>query len=82
MYSFPTLDDVFRASSVFSPRVYVVSDSQYQDMKKARVQNQIDALEARADEYRKYLETVEVSIKELKEDIGLLEPAKEKAKKK
>ena len=43
---------------------------------------QIEALEARADEYRRYLETVEVSIKELKTDIGLLEPVKEKTKKK
>ena len=76
MFSSMFLDDFIR------PRVYVVSDTQYKQHQQAQAQRQIDALEARAAEYRKYLDTVEVTIKELKADVGLLEPAKEKTKKK
>ena len=78
MYSFPTLslfDDLVRPHR---DRVFVVSDSQYQEYRKAQVEDQIKALESRAAEYRKYLETVEVSITELKQDIGLLPASEEK----
>ena len=66
MFSSMFLDDFIR------PRVYVVSDSEYQSYKQAQTQKQIDALEARAEDYRKYLATVEVSIQELKKEAGLL----------
>jgi len=75
MYSFPTLDDVFRSSSVFSPRVYVISDSQYQEHKQAQAKDQVARLEARAEEYRKYLATLEASIVEVKTEAGLLPPS-------
>ena len=69
MFSSMFLDDFIR------PRVYVISDTQYQEHRQAQTQRQIDALEARASEYRKYLSTVEVSIEELKKEAGLLPAA-------
>ena len=72
MFSFPTLDSVFHSNNAFSPRVYVVSDSHYRQMQQDKIEKQIKALEARADVHRKYLETVEFSIQELKNDIRKL----------
>ena len=69
MFSSMLLDDFIR------PRVYVVSDSQYQSYKQAEAEKQIAVLESRAEQYRKYLDTVEVSIQELKKDAGLLPAA-------
>ena len=69
MFSSMFLDDFIR------PRVYVVSDSEYQSYKQSQAQKQIDVLEARAEQYRKYLDTVEVSIAELKQEAGLLPAA-------
>ena len=69
MFSSMFLDDFIR------PRVVVISDSQYQEHKQAQAQRQIDALEARAEQYRRYLDTVEVSITELKQEAGLLPAA-------
>ena len=69
MFSSMFLDDFIR------PRVYVVSDSQYQSYKQAEAEKQIAALESRAEQYRKYLDPVEVSIQELKKDAGLLPAA-------
>ena len=73
MFSSMFLDDFIR------PRVYVVSDSEYQSYRQAQTQKQIDALEARAETYRKYLDTVEVSITELKKEAGLLPASTEPA---
>lgn len=69
MFSSLFLDDFIR------PRVVVISDSQYKEHQQAQAQRQIDALETRAEQYRKYLDTVEVSIVELKKDAGLLPAA-------
>ena len=71
MFSSMFLDDFIR------PRVYVVSDSEYQKHQQAEAQRQIAVLESRADTYRKYLATVEASIAEIKENAGLL-PAADK----
>ena len=79
MFSFPTLDSVFDSNNAFSPRVYIISDSHYRQMQKEKVEKQIKALEARADEHRKYLETVESSIQELKNDISELPEVQDEA---
>jgi cell division septum initiation protein DivIVA len=71
MFSSMFLDDLIR------PRVFVISDSEYQKHQQAEAQRQIDVLESRADTYRKYLATVESSIEELKKNAGLL-PAADK----
>ena len=71
MFSSLLLDDFIR------PRVVVISDSQYKEHQQAQAQRQVEALEARAEEYRKYLATVEVSITELKKEAGLLPAAKD-----
>ena len=71
MFSSLLLDDFIR------PRVVVISDSQYKEHQQAQAQRQVEALEARAKEYRKYLATVEVSITELKKEAGLLPAATE-----
>ena len=71
MFSSFLFDDLIR------PRVYVISDSEYQKHQQAEAQRQIDVLESRADTYRKYLATVESSIEELKKSAGLL-PAADK----
>ena len=70
MFSSMLFDDMIR------PRVYVISDSEYQKHKQAEAQKQIDVLESRAATYREVLTNTEASIAELKKDAGLLEPAK------
>ena len=47
MFSSFLFDDLIR------PRVYVVSDSEYQKHQQAEAQRQIDVLESRADTYQK-----------------------------
>ena len=69
MFSSFLFDDLIR------PRVYVISDSEYQKHQQEEAQRQIDVLESRADTYRKYLATVETSINELKKNAGLLPAA-------
>ena len=72
MFSFTAFDNAFSAHSMFSPRVYVISDSEHKRIKAAQVKEQIQVLETRADQYRKYLATTEEAIAQLQKDIAAL----------
>ena len=67
-------------SQMFYPRetVYVVSDTQYAEAKKAQAERQIQSLEARAVDYQRNLDVVLATITELKKEHGLLPPATKK----
>ena len=52
-------------------RVIVISDSQYAEHKKAEAKQQIDILQARADEHSKALATIQSTIVGLKTEHGI-----------
>ena len=56
-------------------RVVVISDSQMAELKKSEAEKQIASLEARKSEYENALSTVNSTIKSLKQEHGLIEPA-------
>ena len=56
-------------------KILIISDSQYAEHKKSEAQKQIEILEARADEYRKALATIQSTIEGLKQEHGITEPA-------
>ena len=72
MFSFTAFDNAFFAHSMFSPRVYVISDSEHKKIKEAQVKEQIKVLETRADQYRQHLATKEEAIAQLQKDIAAL----------
>ncbi len=59
----------------YQPRekVFVVSDSQYANYKKAEAEKQIATLQLRADEYKKALATITSTIDGLKTEHGITE---------
>ena len=58
-------------------RVYIVSDTQYAEAKKAQAEQHIRTLETRAADYQRNLDVVQATITELKTEHGLLPPAKD-----
>ena len=58
-------------------RVYIVSDTQYAEAKKAQAEQHIRSLEARAADYQRNLDVVQATITELKTEHGILPPAKD-----
>jgi len=80
MYSLTPFDVFAGFSSPFRERVYVVSDTQYNDYKKAQAEEYIRTLEARATDYRRNLEILETTVAEIKKEHGLLPAAKENDK--
>jgi len=72
------LDAVFERHPFFAqPTVVVVSDSQLQQMREAKVKEQIQVLESRAAQQRKQLASTEDAIAQLNEELKL--PAIEEA---
>ncbi|EHA63724.1 hypothetical protein [Synechococcus sp. WH 8016] len=63
-FGFPTRD-----------RVVVISDSQMAELKKSEAEKQIASLEARKSEYENALTTLTSTIKSLKAEHKLIEPA-------
>lgn len=56
----------------FGNDVYVISDSQYQEMKQREAQKEIDLLTSRVASYRKTADLIEKEIEQLRTDAGLL----------
>ena len=54
----------------------IISGSQYAEHKRPEAQKQIKILEARADEYTKALATIQSTIEGLKQEHGIIEPAR------
>ena len=57
---------MFDLLDLVSPRVYVVSDSEYKEYKERKNKARIEALEARRDHYLDYVKKLEEEIEELK----------------
>lgn len=62
-------------ASPFRDRVYVVSDTQYNDYKKQQALEHIRVLEARAEDYQRNLDMIQATVIELKKNHGLLPAA-------
>ena len=56
----------------FGNDVYVISDSQYQEIKQREAQKEIDLLTSRVASYRKTADLIEKEIEQLRTDAGLL----------
>ena len=56
----------------FGRDVYVVSDTQYQELRRKEAQKEIDLLVSRAAAYRKTADLIEAEINQIKKDVGLL----------
>ena len=57
---------MFDLLDLVSPRVYVVSDSEYKEYKERKNKARIEALEHRRDHYLDYVKKLEEEIEELK----------------
>jgi hypothetical protein len=77
MYSLTPFDMFAEFTSPFRNRVYVVSDSQYSDMRKQQALEHIQVLETRAEDYQRNLDIITATITELKKSNGLLLASKE-----
>lgn len=76
MYLTP-FDMLTGLGSPFREKVYVVSDSQYNDMRKQQALEQIRVLETRAEDYQRNLDILHATVAELKKEHGLLPAATE-----
>ena len=54
------------------PNVYVVSDTQYQDYRRAQAERQLKVLESQLNRYERAVEETQATIAELQESVGLL----------
>lgn len=70
MFTHSLFDDIFAVHPLVSPRVLVISDSEYKRLQQKQIQEQIAVLESRAASQRKQLEATEQAIAELKESIA------------
>ena len=61
----------------FGSDVYVVSDTQYQELKQKEAKQEIEILESRVKSYRKTAELIEEEIKTIQKEAGLLPPSKD-----
>tara|TARA_B100001758_G_scaffold204367_1_gene184282 strand:- start:217 stop:468 length:252 start_codon:yes stop_codon:yes gene_type:complete len=77
MYSLTPFDMFAEFTSPFRSRVYVVSDSEYTDIKKQQTLEHIRVLETRAEDYQRNLDIITATITELKKSNGLLPASKE-----
>lgn len=59
----------------FGRDVYVVSDTQYQELRRKEAQKEIEILVNRAASYRKTADLIEEEINQIKKDVGLLTPS-------
>ena len=59
----------------FGSDVYVVSDTQYQELRRKEAQKEIELLISRAAAYRKTADLIEQEINQIKKDVGLLTPS-------
>ena len=55
-----------------SKDVYVVSDSQYQEMRRKEAAKEIEILTKRAAAYRSTADLIDADIQEIRKDVGLL----------
>ena len=59
----------------FGSDVYVVSDTQYQELKQKEAKREIEILESRAKSYRKTADLIEKEIESIRKEAGLLPPS-------
>ena len=80
MFSITPFDMLTNFSSPFRERVYVISDSQYNDYRRQQALDHISLLETRAADYQKHLDIINATVVELKKNHGLLPEATEPPK--
>ena len=76
MYPLTPFDIINGFTSPFREQIYVVSDSQMAELKKARAVEQIIKLEQRAKDYQRNLDLVKMTIEEIQKEHNIL-PASE-----
>ena len=59
----------------FGSDVYVVSDTQYQELKQKEAKQEIEILESRVKSYRKTADLIEQEIESIQKEAGLLPPS-------
>ena len=74
MYSLTPFDMLTDFTSPFREKVYVISDSHYQEVRKAEALRQIQRLETKAADYQRNLDLVTVTIEELRKEHNILPP--------
>ena len=73
---FQLIDNIMNISP-FEERVYVVSDTQYRELRKNQAEDEIKTLEKRLQSYESTAECLRETISKLKEEHGLLPAASE-----
>ena len=55
--------------------VYIISDEQYNKLRRTEVDREVQILQNRADDYRKTADLIDLEIKEIQKQAGVVRPA-------
>ena len=55
--------------------VYMISDEQYNKLRRTEVDREVQILQNRADDYRKTADLIDLEIKEIQKQAGVVRPA-------
>ena len=58
--------------------VYIISDEQYNKLRRTEVDREVQILQNRADDYRKTADLIDEEIKQIQKQAGVVRPAKPK----
>ena len=58
--------------------VYIISDEQYNKLRRTEVDREVQILQNRADDYRKTADLIDLEIKQIQKQAGVVRPAKPK----
>ena len=74
---FQLIDSVMQLPPFGSGDVYVISDSEYQKIRKKQAEDEIAVLQKRLEAYERSAESLQATITELRKEHGLLPEASE-----
>ena len=57
--------------------VYIISDEQYNKLRRTEVDREVQILQNRADDYRKTADLIDLEIKQIQKQAGVIRPAPE-----
>tara|TARA_R110002020_G_C16150719_1_gene762657 strand:- start:790 stop:1059 length:270 start_codon:yes stop_codon:yes gene_type:complete len=55
--------------------VYIISDEQYNKLRRTEIDREVQILQNRADDYRKTADLIDLEIKEIQKQAGVVRPA-------
>lgn len=55
--------------------VYIISDEQYNKLRRTEVDREVQILQNRADDYRKTADLIDLEIKQIQKQAGVIRPA-------